>query len=343
MARRPRILLLTTGGTISMHRDASGALVADGAGSTLLEKAPEIARIADVTVLALCDEDSSSIQPAVWLDVAREVYDRYRDYDGFVITHGTDTMVYTAAALSFFLQELGRPVVLTGAQVPLDHVGSDGRANLVNAVRVASSDLAEVCIVFGNLVIRGTRARKVSAFDLQAFQSNNADPIATLGLTLKIAPHARQRAQHRRPLYQPALCPDVARLPVWPGMDPEIVSHLARNHAGIVIEGFGVGTLPTGTRSILPAIREAVSRGVAMVVTTQCVVGSTALELYSVGRKALDVGAIPAIDMTPETTQIKLMWALGQSRNLRVVESIMLKDHAGELTPPTWDDPTGGA
>lgn len=341
--RRARVLLVTTGGTISMRRDGAGGLVPYNSGPTLLEQVPEIASLAEVTVLDLGNEDSSSIQPAFWQDIARAIYDRYREYDGFVVTHGTDTMVYTAAALSFFLQELGRPIVLTGAQVPLEQVGTDGRANLVNAVRVATSDLAEVCIVFGTLVIRGSRARKTSAFDLQAFHSGNAPPIGTLGLTLRISPEARRRAQNRRPLYQPSLCTQVARIPVWPGMDPAILRFLGQDHAGIVIEGFGVGTLPTGERSLLPAIHETVAAGVAVVVTTQCVVGSTALEVYEVGRRALEVGAIPAIDMTPEATQVKLMWALGQSRDLRLVESIMLKDHVGELTPPAWDDPTGGA
>lgn len=332
---RPRILLLVAGGTISMHRDARGGLVPNERGADVLDQVPEIRSLADVDVLHLANEDSSSIQPAFWVDLAQAVYDRYRDYDGFVVTHGTDTMVYTAAAVSFFLQELGKPIVLTGAQVPLEQVASDGRANLINAVRVAGSDLAEVCIVFGTEVIRGTRARKMSAFDLQAFRSDNADPIGTLGLTLRLAPHARRRAPHRRPLFNPRFQARVARLPVWPGMDPEILTWLAQTHAGVVIEGFGVGTLPTREGSLIPPIQAATSRGVPVVVTTQCVVGSTAMEIYDVGRVALDAGAIPAMDMTPETTQVKLMWALGQSPDLRVVESIVLKDHVGELTPHT--------
>lgn len=329
---RPHILVLGTGGTITMAPAANGGLgpAADGA-ALLLPRISELAGVADLSFHSLGDVDSSNIQPAFWVELGQTIYERYREFDGFVVTHGTDTLVYTAAALSFFLQELGKPIVLTGAQIPLTQVGSDGRANLANAVRVASSELAEVCIVFGTRVIRGTRARKTSAFHLEAFESVNDEPIGAIGLTLRLAAHARRRSAARRPLFSPHLLPDVARVPVWPGMSPEVVRYLARTHAGLVIEGFGVGTLPSEERSLLPAIREAIAGGVPVVVGTQCVVGSTALELYQVGRGALEAGAIPAMDMTPEAAQVKLMWALGQSRDLRTIESIMLKSYVGEL------------
>ncbi|MBW1879853.1 MAG: asparaginase, partial [Deltaproteobacteria bacterium] len=161
--QRPRILLITTGGTISMLPSPDGFLAPSEDGVRLLEKIPEAAEIADLESLSLGEQDSANVQPPFWVDVAQTVYERYRDYDGFVVTHGTDTMVYLASALSFFLQELGKPIVITGAQVPLTHPGSDGRSNLVNAIRAAASDLAEVAICFGTLVMRGTRTRKTSA------------------------------------------------------------------------------------------------------------------------------------------------------------------------------------
>ncbi len=328
---RPRILLLSCGGTITMARGEDGSLGPAGV-QALLDRLPELQSMAEVEVLSLGDLDSANVQPEFWVQLSAALYERYADYDGFVVTHGTDTMVYTAAALSFFLQELGKPIVLTGAQVPLTQVGSDGRANLINAVRVACADLAEVCVVFGTRVIRGTRARKTSAFDLEAFSSMNETLLGTIGLTLRLAPHARRRSQQRRPLYSPKLCAQVARLAVWPGMEPEVLRMVAAQHAGLVIEGFGVGTVPSHERSLLPAIRWATSeRGIPVVLGTQCVVGSTALELYQVGRGALEAGAIPALDMTPEAAQVKLMWALGQTRDLRQVESILLKSYVGEL------------
>jgi L-asparaginase len=329
-ASRPRVLLVSTGGTLSMTPGEQGELRPGLDAEALTSCIPELDELAQVDTVDLHQTDSSGIQPEDWACIARTIYERYEDYDGFVVTHGTDTMVYSAAALAFFLQELGKPVVFTGAQIPLTQIGSDGRANLVDAVRVAISELAEVCIVFGSAVLRATRARKTSAFHLQAFESVNEHPLGALGLVLRLAPHARRRAP-RRPLLVDALEPDVARIPVWPGMSPDIIRHLASAHAGVLIEGFGVGTLPSERRSLVPAIHEAVEAGVAVVVGTQCVVGSTAMERYEVGRGALEAGAIPAMDMIPEVAQVKLMWALGQTRDLRAVESIMLRSYAGEI------------
>lgn len=329
-AVRPRILLVTTGGTITMvRRGEEGFMPCDHA-DLLLGAVPELRTLADFDLLAVANTDSSNLQPHLWLEVARAIYERVSQYNGFVVTHGTDTLAYTAAGLSFMLQELNKPVVITGAQVPLEEIGSDGRSNLINAFRVAISDLAEVAVVFGSTVIRGTRAKKTSAFDLQAFSSVNAPPLGTIGLTIKIEDHARRRSK-RKPLFMPFLEPNVALLPVYPGLDPEVMAWLTGHHAGLVLEGYGAGNIPTGERSLVPAIRSATARGVPIVVCTQCLVGSTEMELYQVGRAALTAGAIPAMDMSPETALVKLMWVLGQTRDPRTIDSLMQKAFAGEL------------
>jgi L-asparaginase len=326
-----RILLITTGGTIAMERDRDDALV-PGDPARLLARVAEVKTLAEIDVLPLANIDSADLEPSLWLELSRAIYDRLDAYDGFVVTHGTDTLVYTAAALSFMLQELSKPVVVTGSQVPLEDIGSDGRVNLINAFRLATADLAEVAVVFGSLVIRGTRAKKMSAFDLQAFLSANAAPLGTIGLSIKLDEEARPRRRARK---KPLLCdhlePRVAMLPVYPGLNPDVVVHLASCHAGIVLEGYGAGNIPTGRLSLVPAIREATARGVSVVVCTQCLVGSTEMELYKVGKVALEAGAIPAMDMTPETALVKLMWVLGQSRDRRTVESLMQKSFVGEL------------
>lgn len=327
---KPKILLVTTGGTISMMRTPDGTLAAASDPQSLLELVPEIKTLADVEMLSVANIDSSNLQPDLWIPLARQIYERLDSCDGVVVTHGTDTLSYTAASLSFMLEELGKPVVLTGAQVPLQDIGSDGRANLINAFRVAISDFAEVAVVFGSSIIRGTRAKKTSAFDLQAFISANVPPLGAIGLSIKFGEEVRRRSK-RKPLLRPFLNANVAMLPVYPGVKPELLAHLAATHDGVILEGYGAGNIPTEEHSLVPAIREATSRNVPVVVCTQCLVGSTEMELYQVGRTTLKAGAIPAMDMTPETTLVKLMWVLGQSSDLRTIDSLMQKSFAGEL------------
>jgi len=327
---KPRVLLVTTGGTITMLRGANGSLYPCEDAGQLLEKIPELKLLADIDILSLANVDSSDITPTIWLTIARAVYQRIKDYDGFVIAHGTDTLCHTAAALSFMLQELNKPVIITGAQVPLEEIGSDGRTNLINAVRVAISDLAEVVVVFGSLIIRGTRAKKTSVFDMQAFISVNDVPLGTIGLTIKFSSFAKTRSR-RKPLLRISLNENVALFPVYPGMKPEIIDYIANTHDGMVIEGYGAGNIPTGEKSLIPAISSAISRNVPVVVCTQCIVGSTEMELYQVGRSALEAGAIPAMDMTPEAALVKLMWVLGQTDDMGSIDSMMQKCFVGEL------------
>lgn len=316
-----------------MTSGPSGSLTVPSAPDChLLEKIPELATLAKIDVLPFINTDSSNLQPEIWIDLARVVYDRMREYDGFVITHGTDTLSYTAAAMSFFLQDLGKPVVLTGAQIPLEETGSDGRTNLINAFRVAIADIAEVVVVFGTQIIKGTRAKKTSVFDLQAFTSANAVPLGNIGLTLKFNREVQKRSK-RKGLLSAQLDPNVARLPVYPGMKPEIITYLMKHHHGIVIEGYGSGNIPTEENSLIPAIHQATDKGIPIVICTQCLVGSTEMELYQVGRAALQAGAIPAMDMTPETSLVKLMWVLGQTRDPRTIDSLMQKPFAGEIHP----------
>ena len=281
-------------------------------------------------MLSVANLDSSNLTPDLWAVIARAIFQRMKDFDGFVVAHGTDTLCYTASALAFFLQELNKPVILTGAQVPLEEIGSDGRANLINAVRVAISELAEVAVVFGSLVIRGTRAKKMSVCDMQAFISVNDVPLGTIGLAIRFSEFARLRSR-RKPMLRVFLNDNVAMVPVYPGMNPEIITFLARTHKGIVIEGYGAGNIPTGEKSLIPAISTAIAAGVPVVVCTQCIIGSTEMELYQVGRAALDAGAIPAMDMTPETTMVKLMWVLGQTTDVTTIDSMMQKSFIGEL------------
>jgi L-asparaginase len=325
-----RVLLLTTGGTIGMIRNPDGGLSPCRDANLLLERVPELDLIARVDLLAVANVDSSNLQPELWRTISRAIYERMEDYDGFVVTHGTDTLPYTSAALSLMLQELPKPVVVTGAQLPLDDIGTDARSNLINAFRVATSDIAEVVVVFGAEIIRGTRAKKISVFDMQAITTVKDVSLGSIGLFIKFTAEVKPRSA-RRVLHQPFLNENVCRIGIYPGFKPEILEYLSTTHAGIVLEGFGGGNIPTEEKSIIPAIKAATARNVPIVVCTPCIIGSTQMRLYHVGRAALEAGAIPAMDMTPETTLVKLMWVLGQTSDLPTVASMMEKSFTGEL------------
>lgn len=326
----PRILLLTTGGTITMLSSPEGGFAPCEDASDLISRIPELRQIAEIDILPVANHDSSNLQPDLWPRLARTIYSKMRLYDGFVVTHGTDTLCYTASALALMIQELSKPIVLTGAQVPLEEIGSDGRINLINAFRVATMDLAETVIVFGSLLIRATRAKKTSVFDIQAFTSVNVVPLGNIGLTIHFSAPPRRRSR-KKALLLPYLEPDVALASVYPGIKPHVIEYLARHHKGIVLQGYGAGNIPTEENSLADAIAAAVESGVPVVVATQCMFGSTEMELYQVGRVALDAGAIPAMDMTPETALVKLMWVLGQTKDMATIDSLMQKSFVNEL------------
>ncbi len=331
MPATSRILIITTGGTVTMVRTPKGLRPCQNAAS-LHEHVPELHQVATIDVMALANIDSSNLQPELWQALARTIADRIGDYDGVVVTHGTDTLSYTASALSFMLRDLPRPVVVTGAQIPLGEIGSDGRANLVNAVRVATSDLAEVVVVFGAQVIFGTRAKKTSVFDMQAITSVNELPLGNIGLFTRFNLPYRRRGD-RRCTCREALNEHLALIQLFPGFNPALFDYVAKTHDGIVVAGYGTGNLPSEGRSLLPGIRTATARGVPVVVCTQCTMGSTQMELYQVGRAALEAGAIPGLDMTPETAVVKLMWVLGQTQDMRRVVELMQRPLAWELHP----------
>lgn len=333
MSEKPNILLITMGGTIAMAKTSDGVMVPFQNAEQLLTAVPEVQEIADVHMLSLPAIDSSNISPEYWLELTRTVAKKYHDFDGFVITHGTDTMAYTASALAFMLQELDKPVVLTGSQVAIGVLGSDGPRNLINAFRVATSDFAEVVVVFGSRIIRGVRARKISAFAMEAFESINENPLGEIGISMRISRRTARRVG-KRLLFTPTLDPLVAMVTIHPGIEPSLLEHIVSTHHGVVLLGFGTGNIPTeGTRNLRETIWKATQSGIPVVVGTQCVLGSTNLGLYRVGKDILDVGAIPSVDMTPEATLVKLMWVLGQTRDMERISSMMLKSYVGEISP----------
>lgn len=324
----PRLLILFTGGTLAM--DPATLMPAHSA-REILSLVPELEAVGELVPVQLFNLDSAEMQPEDWLAIAAEIEARYEDFDGFVVVHGTDTMTYTACALSFLIQNLGKPVVLTGSQLPLSSVlGSDARNNLIRAVRFAAMDFAEVAIFFGTRLLRGNRSRKFSGEDIEAFHSFREEPLGTAGLELRL--HRDRRRRHGgRPAFFRRIDPRVFLVKAFPGLEPEILETLAsRGLRGLVLEAYGTGNLPVQRRSLLSPIASLARQGIPVVVVTQCERGSVE-ERYPSAAALARAGAILAHDITPEAALVKLMWLLAEESGLENVRRRMLENVAGEL------------
>ncbi|AKU90005.1 asparaginase [Vulgatibacter incomptus] len=303
----------------------------------LRERVPELWRIARLELEIHSNVDSSDISPALWQTLARRIHERLSAFDGVVVTHGTDTMAYTAAALSFMLRNLPRPVVLTGSQVPIGEIRTDARLNLIDAVTAAARgpELPEVVICFDSKLFRGNRSRKQKIAEYDAFASPNLPPLGGLGVEVTIAPARRPRGTFQ---LLDRLETRIHSLPVFPGIDPAPhVAHLANGEVkGLVVSAFGAGNFPIqGPRSLLPLFSLARDRKVPVLVTSQSERNAVALSLYESGAAALELGAIGAGDMTPEASVVKLMHAAAYGRGLAGVRRILEANVAGERTPGT--------
>lgn len=313
-----KVLMLGTGGTIASEMTRSG-LTPVLTSEQLVENVPEISSLCDVTCRQLFSIDSTNITAEHWLMVARVIREEFDRYDGFVIAHGTDTMAYTAAALSYLVQSSPKPIVLTGAQKPILFENTDSKANLADAFRVAVSDLCGVMIVFNGRVILGTRARKTHTTSLQAFSSINYPVLAVLqnGFLMKyICPDCRER-----PLFFDRLCDRVGLLKMIPGADCGWLSYLLAHNDAVIIESYGVGGLPSYQGSgFFDVIRDAIAQGKTIVMTTQVPNEGSNLSVYDVGfHLKNDLHLLEAYDMTTESAVAKLMWILGQTHDGREV------------------------
>jgi L-asparaginase len=274
----------------------------------MVMEVPSLGRLADLDTRLLFQMDSADMQPSDWLTLAREVHRELPKYDGIVVVHGTDTMAYTASALALLLGPLPKPVVLTGSQKPLVDIRTDARQNLVDAALVATLPVPEVSIVFHSRALRGARATKKDAWGFDAFDSPQLAPLVELGLDVEVASHVRPAGELAP--FDDRLEPRVLAVRVFPGLDPALVRGAIRAGVkGLVLEGYGTGNVPL---SLLPALEEARSRNVPVVVVSQCLRGFVDLGVYEGGAMAAEVGAISAKDMTVEAALAKLMVGLGR-------------------------------
>lgn len=336
-----RVVLLHTGGTLGMpprHGAPStqrrAPLAPERYARELLVEVPELGRIAAIEPRILCNLDSSDIGPEEWTALAEEVEAaRASGADGVVIVHGTDTMAWTASALSFALDGLDRPVILTGSQRPLGEVRTDARRNLVDAVDLATRDVPEVGVCFDGRLLRGNRATKGDAWSYAAFASPGCPPLARLGIDVEIAPHVRRPTRPFRCLGH--FDPRVAVLHVTPGMGAH---HLARlldgETRGVVLAAFGVGNVPLGPRPLPGVVAEAVRAGITVMVVTQSHAGGVDLGRYRNGAALAAAGALSGGDMSTEAAVVKLMHALAlHPDDAEARAAYLLADVAGERGP----------
>lgn len=326
---RPKIALLYVGGSIGMKMNRkTGRIEPIESLNEIHRFLPELQREVALKFFSLSNVGSSEVTEHDWVEIAQTIEQHYDDFDGFVVVHGTNTMGYTAAALSFALQGLSKPVVLTGALLPINDISGDGRMNLVYAIRAAQLDIAEVCVVLGPRVLRGCRAKKVDQSLLQTFDTTRLPPLAEFNEGVHLGEHRVVRRK-RQLLCRPTFDPHVAVATLHPALQPAFLDAiLGTKPHGIVMRAYGPGMLP---ERLFPWLRRVTSQGIPIVMTSQTIRGRVDLQRFRKQAALEQFGVISGKDMTFECALVKLMWALTQTKNAHRLRELMERSLAGEL------------
>ncbi|WP_077306921.1 asparaginase [Terribacillus halophilus] len=325
-----KLLMITTGGTIASVEGENGLAPAVDA-NELLDYVSDMNNDYTMETLSLMNLDSTNMQPEDWITMAEAIKHHYEAYDGFVITHGTDTMAYTAAALSYMLQNASKPIVITGSQIPITFQKTDAKRNITDAIRFACEEIGGVYVVFDGRVMQGTRAIKLRTKSYDAFESINYPYIAFIHED-QIEYNKKIQSQNAPFIVDTSLCTDVLLLRLYPGLKPEVFDVLASMYKGVLIESYGSGGIPFERRDLLQKINELVEKGVVVVITTQCLEEGEDMTIYEVGRRINQELITRSSNMNTEAIVPKLMWALGRSAEPKEVKRMMETPIADDIT-----------
>ncbi len=336
MAKK-KVCILYTGGTIGMIPSDQGYVPNSDRFRAMLDKIQDLHHpdMADWDLIEFDPLlDSSDITVTEWNKMGRAIAERYDDYDGFVILHGTDTMAYSASALSFMLENLEKPVIFTGAQIPLCELRSDGRDNIVNSLAIAASGrVNEVCLYFNGKLLRGNRSTKKSSDQFQAFESPNAPILAEVGIQIRYNKSMLRPAGVGLLRLQEFQEIPIGVLKMFPGIQFDLFeSIMTEKLKGIVLETFGAGNIPSYNQSLLPIIDKAYKSGTILTICTQCMQGTVSLGAYATSKALQDIGAVSGRDMTTEAAVAKLYYLFSCGCTKEQIKHLMARNLRGELT-----------
>lgn len=326
-----KILLLTTGGTIACVKTKDG-LTPGLSGEWLLEKIPEIKSLCDVSTQEILNIDSSNMSSKDWILIAKAIFRGLKEFDGIVVTHGTDTMAYSTAILSYMISNINKPVVFTGSQIPISDEGSDAIKNLFQAFQVATSKFKGICLVFNGKIISGTRAFKIHSLNEDAFISCNNSYLGKI-VDGQVMLESIDQKTNGEPKLCVNICDEVFLLKLIPGIKSSIVDYIInQSYKGVVVEAFGLGGIPSQYNNLLTKLKKITQvYKIPVIVVSQCLYDGTDLNIYSVGVKAEQAGLISGGDMTTEAAVTKLMWALGQTQVYSEIQELMRKNICDEI------------
>ena len=338
------ILMIYTGGTIGMKQDPKDQTLKPFDFNQILEEVPELGKYALKIDSFTFDPliDSSDVEPSMWQALATLVRDRYDDYDGFVVLHGTDTMAYSASALSFMLENLSKPVVFTGSQLPIGVPRTDGKENLISAVEIAAAKdqeghslVPEVCIFFDSQLLRGNRSTKVSSEEFRAFRSPNYPALGEAGISIKYNRGAIMKPESwTAPLeISTDLDTRVSILKVHPGITPQVMRYFmcGEETRAVIMETYGSGNAPS-SQWFLDIVKEASSKGKVLMNVTQCMSGTVDMDIYATGKALEKAGVVSGKDITTESALAKLFFLMGKSRDNDWVKARLADNLKGEIS-----------